>query len=421
MNQLPDDFENSIFMDIDAFGLEDSNEVKEQPQLPALLQKYSRLNEINSPILNAIFETAEFKEVEHEKFIFCDSHCFSDLYANILALEKGQALDFWKDNQFLVNYLDSPFLDYYYSIHIKNETIKDWLKQKKKNRKLLEYAFTHCSYDFLKERGEQISKIFGNKWTVYKKVKYANELQNMSDYLKLRTLEICIGTYSLISISNQLTELNQLTNLKHVEIHCSRITSLEGFPNLQHLEHLSICGQDFNSFSHFPDFPNLNRLTIFDCPISSFQHFPNLQNLEDLNITGTELASFQYFPNLPKLKYLYLDRNKFNSFDYFPNLPNLRGLDLNNSRITSFFCLPNMRNLVGVSFCGNQLSSFENFPNFDKLEMINISKNQFNSFEHLPLLAKLDCLIFHYNEIPENHIRELQQRFPGIVHTFSSS
>ena len=331
---------------------------------------YSLLSEIDSSILNGIFESKDFDE--NEKIIFNQTYSFREIYENILNLKDKKNLDFWKHEHSdeLVKSLKSLFVTFYYSKHIKAEREKYWLLMK--NKELLEYSFTHhFDYNFMKENEKAISRIFKKKWVVYK---YFNDYEDGSLWL-----------------------LEEYPNLRHLEMH---VISFKDFPMLPKLVSLDVTTNDYlTSFEGLPSLPNLTSLYLIGNRFHSFHHFPELPALEELYLDYNRLTSFEGLPILPKLKTLIISDNEINSFLGFPNLPNLEVLNAASNHITSFKDLPILSKLKKLYVNDNDLDSFEDFPDFPELVTLDIAYNQFTSFEGMPNLMKLEKLLIHHNSI----------------------
>ena len=420
---------------------------------------YSFLNQIDSPILNSIYESKDFEE--NEKLIFSKKYSFSEIYSKILDLKNGKQLDFWKakENLNLPDYLNSILVDFYIAKYVQCEDEKFWLETK--NTKFLEYLFTHhFNYEFMKEYEDAISKLFGDKWVV-KKIVQNSEYQTLSNYPNLRLLivantklysvkdlpnlpflksiifvkciipsfeslprelpnldylcfeecnlksfvdfpntpklkKMIIGKCQFVSFQYFPQVLPDLYSLTLTIMNNSDLTSLECFPReLPSLRELDIDGQTFKCL---PTFSNLTHLTIGK--LSSFEEISALPNLLYLNVVYNQItSSFEHFPKLKNLKELIIGGSESLSFEHFPILPNLEKLVVKYSSLTSFEYFPILPNLKELNVDFNRISSFEHFPILSNLKELNIYFNQITSFEHFPSLSNLEKLDINFNKL----------------------
>ena len=371
---------------------------------------YSLLNLIDSPILNSIYESKDFEEVENEKLIFFKKYSFSEIYQKIVDLKNGK-LDFWKtkENLNLPDYLNSFLVDFYISKYVQYKDEKFWLETK--NTKFLEYSFTHhFNEDFMFSYHDKISKLFGDKWVIEKTVQNS-EYHTLLNYPNLRSLTI--------RTSSSFKEIPVLPNLLYLDASYNfhRITSFEHFPILPNLKELDVMGNQISSFEHFPILPNLEKLVVRDNQISSFEHFPILPNLEKLTIANNRITSFEHFPNLPNLEKLDISLNRFTSFKHFPILPNLKELDTSFNKFIYLDNFPILLNLEKLNISYDRLTSFKHFPILPNLKELDASFNQITSFEHFPILPKLKKLNTKYNKINYvNNNLNLNKPFEFEIH-----
>ena len=137
------------------------------------MSDYSLLDQINSSVLNSVFESKDFEEVENEKIIYQDRYSFREIYNKIVDLKEARSLYFWKDeeNATLADYLNSFLIDFYIAKHIRKETEKIWMRSVKYIN-FLEYSFIHhFDFYFILMYQYKISDLFGStKWDVMKSI-----------------------------------------------------------------------------------------------------------------------------------------------------------------------------------------------------------------------------------------------------------
>ena len=344
--------------------------------------EYSLLHQINSPILNSIYEMKEFENIQNDK-IFFQKYSFSELYSKIIALKEGRELEFWSEESNLVLCIGSFFLNFYYAKYIKNEDEKLWLQNK--NVEFLDYSFTHhFNSQFIEENQSAISELFGKKWIISK----------------------------IITESKEIDTLVQYPNLTYLTIYYSDITSFEGFPNLPKLTLLKISHNfKLTSFEHLPNFPNLLVLIMeFNTKLISFEHLPTFSKLISLEISPGNFTSFEHFPIFPKLTIFKISfTHGIVSFEHLPILPNLLVFDAsNNYRITSFKHFPEFPKLMTLDVSFTDIESFLYFPKLDYLKTLKITGSKITTSKYFPHLINLTTVVISDNQT------DFRTNFPNL-------
>ncbi len=115
------------------------------------------------------------------------------------------------------------------------------------------------------------------------------------------------------------------------------IKEIEGLENVTNLKGLDLTGNEIQQIDDFPSFKELN--------------FLNLSNNKISRISGLE--------NLPKLKCLLLKGNHITKIENLKKLQELKWLDLSDNQIKKIEGIENLPRLRQVKFDGNPLEDFE--------------------------------------------------------------
>ena len=354
---------------------------------------YALLRDIDSPILNSIYESKDFEENENKNIIFENKYSFSEIYKQItdLILNLDFNFYFWKKeaNLTLPEYLNSFLVNFYIAKRVKGEDEKVWLDQK--NIKFLDYSFTHyLDYNFMIKYQSEISELFGWKWAVSTHIwpdnQYTEEELIYSSYSNCQILRS-------VTISKlQDTSFKQFpvsAKLNTLTIKDSNILSFENLPNLSNVTLLNIQSSNIISFKGLSKLVKLTNLTITDnTGISSFDDFPDLPSLKSLQIDYL-FTSYKFLPVLSNLKNLIISGDNTLDFESFPKFPELEELTLNHSKITSFKYFPKLPKLLDFQFDCPQITSFKDFLNFPALKSLVVKNSQISSFEYMPALPNL--------------------------------
>ncbi len=169
---------------------------------------------------------------------------------------------------------------WFFSILILN----NFIDQKKKNEALIQKAKT--SNDVLK-----------GKMVVYK-----DELYKVKKgILNLRGIEI--------SDINNILGLEELKNLKNLDLSNNNISEIRGLENLSNLLALNLSYNNLKNLKGIENLINLEYLNVSNNKVEDLKGISNLANLSTLNITNNYISSIDELKSLKSLKILYLKGN----------------------------------------------------------------------------------------------------------------
>ncbi len=150
---------------------------------------------------------------------------------------------------------------------------------------------------------------------------------------------------------------NSLESLQVLSIIHNKLTSLEGFENLNKCINLSYIFLEENQISNLLEFK----------PLSS------LPNLQYIDLSRNKIKNLNITHEVPKLKKLYFDNNDIQYITAIHNLPNLRILCLwgNNIRNLNFKALKNVPRLESILVQDNPIKlirGLNNLPSTVQIE-----------------------------------------------------
>lgn len=115
-----------------------------------------------------------------------------------------------------------------------------------------------------------------------------NEFLEFDPYITLANLKIL--DLSMNSITGTIDFLPKMPQLRHLYMTSNKITSLEGFNDLELLETLCLSDNQIESFEGLDNLPNLRLLSLNYNQLKDFCQFPNLPSLHTLSLTGNPLV-----------------------------------------------------------------------------------------------------------------------------------
>jgi len=104
--------------------------------------------------------------------------------------------------------------------------------------------------------------------------------------------EVCLIDAGIRS----LKDLELLSTVIHLNVHCNRIQKINGIDNLKHLKHLDLSSNDIKQIEGLSQCTNLQTLNLSCNQIMKLERIDNLRSLKYLNV------SFNYIDDISGLK-----------------------------------------------------------------------------------------------------------------------
>jgi len=146
----------------------------------------------------------------------------------------------------------------------------------------------------------------------------------------------------------------------------SSISEIEGLENLHNLKQLDLSNNDISE-------------------ISGLDH---LENLYDLNLSNNKISEIKGLSNLRNLRFLRLSLNSIREITGINSLKSLMTLYLNENDIEEIKGLDNLNNLNALYLAGNNITEVKGIENLHNLKRFDIGAASKLSKEHVQKLKK---------------------------------
>ena len=208
---------------------------------------------------------------------------------------------------------------------------------------------------------------------------------------------------------SQLTLLNSLTNLTHLDLHGRQITSIEGLSGMVNLTRLDLNDNQITSIEGLSGLVGLTELGLGDNQITSIEGLSGLVRLTTLELNGNQITSIEGLSGLVDLTELYLYGNQITSIEELSGLVGLTQLNLGANQITSIEGLSGLVGLTELDVNHNQITSIEGLSGLVGLTELYLGENQITSIEGLSGLVGLTEL-----HIDEGQITSIEGLGGGV-------
>ena len=202
--------------------------------------------------------------------------------------------------------------------------------------------------------------------------------------------------------SLDLLPLSNLTELKVVLIHRSRISDLTPLAKLTQLKGLILVANGIRDITPLAGLVNLDRLTLLENPIADLSALANLTQLKELGIRAT---------------------GRITDITPLANLTNLIMLNLHGNRIVDISPLAGLTQLEKLVIDSNQIVDISPLANLTQLKELKIDRNKIVDFSPLQGLSLTSLRYDEVCELPDSPVQDrIQSRtFPSVVQLFGNA
>jgi len=134
----------------------------------------------------------------------------------------------------------------------------------------------------------------------------------------------------------ELLGIENLVNLKSLNLEKNSISNIEPLRQLSNLEELCLDSNDIKDVSALENITSIKSLSLSTNRIDDISDLKNLTNLEKVNLDSNEIMDVSPLSGMKYIKYINLSSNKINNIDKLNDLKNLTSLYLADNSITNF-------------------------------------------------------------------------------------
>ena len=193
-----------------------------------------------------------------------------------------------------------------------------------------------------------------------------SHLRNLTEL----TLNDCrLNDLSFVKTLTSLTVLNVSNIFGYSN---AKIDDLSPLENLTNLRELFLRGSEIDSLSSFPDLPNLKILGLLHNQISDLAPLANSTRLKRLVLEGNQIGELGPLANLTELRALKLRENQIADLSPLANLTHLLVLDVRQNEIRDVTPLSNLTQLERLRLSDNPIEDLSPLHAFENLTHLNV-------------------------------------------------
>ncbi|KAK5780558.1 type 1 protein phosphatase-activating protein SDS22 PWA37_003194 [Arxiozyma heterogenica] len=235
---------------------------------------------------------------------------------------------------------------------------------------------------------------------VHLKIKALEDL-NLIRFTKLKSL--CLRQNLIESISE--VDSLPVNTIEDLDFYDNRIKHISKYVNnLVQLKNLDL---SFNNIKHIKNLDNLKELEnlyFVQNKIKRIEGLNNLHNLKNLELGGNEITNIgeNCLEGLTNLQEIWLGKNHIPRLINLHHLKSLKILSIQSNKIHKIEGLEELTNLEELYLSHNFITSIEGLEKNTKLTTLDITSNRITRIENLSHLTNLTDLWASFNKIDQS-------------------
>jgi len=242
-----------------------------------------------------------------------------------------------------------------------------------------------------------------------------NSLRLLKEITRRESLEVPGNLYVF-----DLYPVDQLTELKSLNISNTLITDLFPARNLTRLLSLNLCGTEITDLSPIRYNTQIRELYLDSSLIRSLSPIQNFTALEILHINNTLIDSLLYIRHLDSLRDLRLDNTRVSDLSPLGDLTNLENLSISGTQVDSLSSLQYLIALKRINFENTRIADLGHLSRLENLQLIDADQTQVADLEPLgnhPALEKVYC---DQTRITRNLANAFMASHPNVLIIYES-
>lgn len=193
--------------------------------------------------------------------------------------------------------------------------------------------------------------------------------------------------------------LDNLTNLRSIDLSNNKISNIRFLEKLTHLTSLNLSNSKISNWRTLEKLTNLTFLNVSKNQIRDTQFLEKLNALTSLDLSNTQISDCQSLGKLTSLTTLKISYNQISDIRFLEKLTNLTSLDISNNQISDLRFLENLTNLTFLTLNNNKISDTQFLEKLINLTLLNLRDNQIKDAKSLENLTNLNSLNLRNNQI----------------------
>lgn len=230
-----------------------------------------------------------------------------------------------------------------------------------------------------------------------------NNIDDLTEIGKLTQLEgLAFGGGDMYVKPQDYSPINNLTNLKYFSgLGLYKCNDLTIFENMDNLIYFELTAADIqNGLDVICEKENLACLNLFRCTAEDFSPIEKCVNLKKLVLSETNVTDLSFLKNLTELEYLNIENTNPEEYDKIGCCTKLKYLYISNTDITDLSFLKNLKELERLEIVSiDNAEDYSVLLEMPSLEHIDMSPKDSVPHDIIEMLREngIECDVSYYN------------------------
>jgi Leucine-rich repeat (LRR) protein len=217
-----------------------------------------------------------------------------------------------------------------------------------------------------------------------------------------------------------LYPLDQLSELKNLDISNTPVTNLSPVRNLTRLVSLNISGTGIENLEPIRYNTRIMELYLDSTLVGSLEPINGFEALEVLQMSGSRVADILPVRGLANLKEIRMDNTMVSDLSPLADLAMLETASFSGTPVNSLEPLQYMAGLNRISFKNTAVSDLTALSRLDSLRIIDADQSQISDLSPLAGLPSLEKVYCDQTGITRSHANAFMADHPGVLVIYES-
>ncbi len=221
-------------------------------------------------------------------------------------------------------------------------------------------------------------------------------------------------------IIQDLTPLNELTELTEINISNTLIEDLAPARNLNKLEVFNCSGTTVVSLESLRYVTTMKELNCSLTSIENIEILANLSELNDLDLSHTRVTQLSALAELKKLAHLNISGTNIVNLSPLNNLPSLSDLNISNSQVRELTSIDLLYSIQNLNIDSTDIVSLEPLSSYNELSILQANNTPIADLSPLNDHGSLKVIYCDNSNVTINEANGFEDRNPHCLVIYNS-
>jgi len=226
---------------------------------------------------------------------------------------------------------------------------------------------------------------------------------------------VAIASIDSLSLSGNrllldISPVEMLLGLKHIDISNTRISDLGPLRALPELQYLNVSHTFVDNIEYLRYSNELRELNISNSVVYDLEVLSELTQLRTLRVQSIPAVEFESIGSLPFLEKLDASSTALSGVGFLSSVPSLRSLKISGTNVTTLDGVQGLSNLQELIADETSIMDISQLSGLQSLETLSVNDTPISSLEPVSGLTSLKTIYCDNSSVSESHADEFMSR-----------